>query len=72
MILTLDKSMMRNRPMQQLMLNANGPGSGVRCRFAEVFFNQADTTLDCADCRERVYPAPGQASFIELPLAASP
>lgn len=51
MTLYLDKSMMRNYLMQQLMLAANGPGSGVRCRFVEVFFNQVDTTLDYSDYR---------------------
>ena len=49
--LTLDKSLMRNYLMQQAMLDANGPGAGVRCRFVEVFFNQGNTTLDYADYR---------------------
>ena len=49
--LTLDKSLMRNYLMQQAMLDANGPGSGVRCRFVEVFFNQGNGTLDYADYR---------------------
>ncbi len=51
MSLTLDKSLMRNYLMQQAMLDANGPGAGVRCRFVEVFFNQGNTTLDYADYR---------------------
>lgn len=51
MSLTLDKSLMRNYLMQQAMLDANGPGSGVRCRFVEVFFNQGNGTLDYADYR---------------------
>ncbi|MBI5769339.1 MAG: CotH kinase family protein [Verrucomicrobia bacterium] len=51
MTLTLDKSLMRNYLMQQAMLDANGPGAGVRCRFVEVFFNQGNTTLDYADYR---------------------
>ncbi|MBL9202461.1 MAG: CotH kinase family protein [Opitutaceae bacterium] len=49
--LYLDKSLMRNFLMQQAMIAANGPGSGVRCRFVEVFFNQGNTTLDYADYR---------------------
>ena len=49
--LTLDKSLMRNYLMQQTMLDANGPGFGVRCRFVEVFFNQGNGTLDYADYR---------------------
>ncbi|MCX6952477.1 MAG: CotH kinase family protein [Verrucomicrobia bacterium] len=51
MSLTLDKSLMRNYLMQQAMLDANGPGSGVRCRFVEVFFNQGNGTVDYADYR---------------------
>lgn len=51
MSLTLDKTLMRNWLMQQLMLDANGPGSGVRCRFVEVFFNQGNNTVDYADYR---------------------
>ncbi len=51
MSLTLDKSLMRNYIIQQAMLDANGPGAGVRCRFVEVFFNQGNTTLDYADYR---------------------
>ena len=49
--LTLDKSLMRNYLMQQAMLDANGPGAGVRCRYVEVFFNQGNGTLDYADYR---------------------
>ncbi|MEY2882172.1 MAG: hypothetical protein RLZZ15_4552, partial [Verrucomicrobiota bacterium] len=49
--LTLDKSLMRNYLMQQAMLDANGPGAGIRCRYVEVFFNQGNTTLDYADYR---------------------
>ncbi|MSU65756.1 MAG: hypothetical protein EXS38_06580 [Opitutus sp.] len=49
--LTLDKSLMRNYLMQQAMLDANGPGAGVRCRFVEVFFNQGNGTLDYGDYR---------------------
>ncbi|MFM8617318.1 MAG: CotH kinase family protein, partial [Opitutaceae bacterium] len=30
---------------------ANGPGSGVRCRYVEVFFNQGNGTVDYADYR---------------------
>jgi hypothetical protein len=51
MSLTLDKSLMRNYLMQQAMLDANGPGAGVRCRFVEVFFNQGNGTLDYGDYR---------------------
>ncbi len=51
MSLTLDKSLMRNYIMQQAMLEANGPGAGVRCRYVEVFFNQGNNTLDYADYR---------------------
>ena len=51
MSLYLDKSLMRNYLMQQAMLDANGPGSGVRCRFVEVFFNQGNGTVDYADYR---------------------
>jgi hypothetical protein len=51
MTLTLDKSLMRNYIMQQAMLDANGPGAGVRCRYVEVFFNQGNNTLDYADYR---------------------
>lgn len=51
MSLTLDKSLMRNYLMQQTMLEANGPGAGVRCRFVEVFFNQGNGTLDYGDYR---------------------
>ncbi len=47
----LDRSLMRNFLLQQAMLEANGPGSGVRCRFVEVFYNQGNTTLDYADYR---------------------
>ena len=49
--LTFDKSLMRNYLMQQAMLDANGPGAGLRCRFVEVFFNQGNNTLDYADYR---------------------
>ncbi|MFM9029678.1 MAG: CotH kinase family protein, partial [Opitutaceae bacterium] len=49
--LTLDKSLLRNYVMQQAMLDANGPGSGVRCRYVEVFFNQGNGTVDYADYR---------------------
>ncbi len=49
--LTLDKSLLRNYLMQQAMLDANGPGAGVRCRFVEVIFNQGNGTLDYADYR---------------------
>ncbi len=49
--LAYDKSLLRNFLMQQTMLEANGPGSGVRCRFVEVFFNQGNATLDYADYR---------------------
>ncbi|MBL9187130.1 MAG: CotH kinase family protein [Opitutaceae bacterium] len=51
MSLYLDKSLMRNYLMQQAMLDANGPGAGVRCRFVEVFFNQGNGTVDYADYR---------------------
>ncbi len=51
MNLYLDKSLMRNYLMQQAMLDANGPGSGVRCRFVEVFFNQGNGTVDYGDYR---------------------
>ncbi|MEO6245303.1 MAG: CotH kinase family protein [Opitutaceae bacterium] len=51
MSLYLDKSLMRNYLMQQAMLDANGPGSGVRCRFVEVFFNQGNGTVDYGDYR---------------------
>jgi hypothetical protein len=47
----LDKSMLRNYLMQQAMLDANGPGSGLRCRYVEVFFNQGNGTVDYADYR---------------------
>ncbi|MSU73432.1 MAG: hypothetical protein EXS43_14020 [Opitutus sp.] len=49
--LLLDKSLMRNYLMQQAMLDANGPGSGVRSRYVEVFFNQGNGTVDYADYR---------------------
>jgi hypothetical protein len=49
--LTMDKSLMRNYLMQQAMLEANGPGAGIRCRYVEVFFNQGNSTLDYADYR---------------------
>lgn len=49
--LYLDKSLLRNYLMQQAMLDANGPGSGVRCRFVEVFFNQGNGTVDYGDYR---------------------
>ena len=49
--LTLDKSLLRNYVMQQAMLDANGPGSGVRCRYVEVFFNQGNGTVDYGDYR---------------------
>ena len=49
--LTLDKSLLRNYIMQQAMLDANGPGSGVRCRYVEVFFNQGNGTVDYGDYR---------------------
>ncbi len=51
MNLTLDKSLLRNYVMQQAMLDANGPGAGVRCQYVEVFFNQGNNTLDYADYR---------------------
>jgi hypothetical protein len=49
--MTLDKSLLRNHLMQQIMVEANGPGAGVRSRFVEVFFNQGNGTLDYADYR---------------------
>ncbi len=51
MTLTLDKSLMRNYLMQQLMLDANGAGAGMRCRFVEVIFNQNDSVVDYSDYR---------------------
>ncbi len=51
MSLYLDKSLMRNYLMQQAMLDANGPGAGMRCRFVEVFFNQGNGTVDYGDYR---------------------
>ena len=47
----LDKSLMRNYLMQQAMLDANGPGAGMRSRFVEVFFNQGNGTVDYGDYR---------------------
>jgi hypothetical protein len=38
--LTLDKSLLRNFLLQQAMLEANGPGASVRCRFVQVFFTR--------------------------------
>lgn len=51
MSLTLDRSLVRNYLMQQAMLDANGPGAGVRCRYVEVFFNQGNGTVDYGDYR---------------------
>ncbi|MBI5692529.1 MAG: CotH kinase family protein [Verrucomicrobia bacterium] len=51
MSLTLDKSLLRNFLLQQAMLDANGPGAGIRCRYVEVFFNQGNSTVDYGDYR---------------------
>ncbi len=49
--LSLDNSLMRNYIMQQIVLAADGPGSGMRCRFVEVFYNQDNNNVDYADYR---------------------
>lgn len=49
--LAFDKSLLRNFLLQQAMLEANGPGAGMRCRFVEVFFNQDNSTVDYGDYR---------------------